>query len=62
MSEFQTEHPADWKFGFLCIQDVAETEGPVVEKLMGKRTRKKQVSHRPHAHVAILAQVEAYVI
>lgn len=49
-------------FGSLCVQDVAETEGPVVEKLMGMRTRKKQVSHRLHAHVAILAQVEAYVI
>lgn len=57
-----SEYLTDWKFGSLYIQDVIETEGPVVEKLMGMRTGKKQVSHRLHAHVDILAQVEAYII
>lgn len=29
----------------VCVQDVAEAEGPIVEKIMGKRITKKQVRH-----------------
>lgn len=32
-------------FSFLLLQDLTETEGPVVEKIMGLRSGKKQVRH-----------------
>lgn len=50
----------DWSrtlvFGF---QDMAEAEGPVVEKIMGMRTTKKQVrdQHNTNAVVGVIVDV-----